>query len=121
MDKFLKKFRSYWVQPHIKASTKRVKVAVIDSGVVVFDGKPKTKEPSGSSTWGKYLKHRVVDGISLVSRDTEDEVFWHASEPHGTQMAKLICSIYPLCALYVIKVAETRSSGITANNVADVS
>lgn len=67
------------------------------------------------------LAHRVKGGKSFVNTgDDEEQVWWHASEPHGTQMARLICSIDPCCELYVIKVAETRSSGISANVVAEV-
>ncbi|KAI1102144.1 hypothetical protein F4804DRAFT_313992 [Jackrogersella minutella] len=65
------------------------------------------------------LVERVADGKSYVNTgDDEEQVWWHASEPHGTQMARLICSIDPCCKLYVVKVAETRNSGIAANVVA---
>lgn len=71
--------------------------------------------------WTDDLAHRVVDGKSFVNTgDDEEQVWWHASEPHGTQMARLICSIDPYCDLYVVKVAETRRSGISANVVAEV-
>lgn len=67
------------------------------------------------------LARRVVDGKSFVNTgDEEEQLWWHASEPHGTQMARLICSMDPCCELYVVKVAETRSSGISANVVAEV-
>lgn len=67
------------------------------------------------------IAHHVVDGKSFVNTgDDEEQLWWHASEPHGTHMARLICSIDSRCKLYVIKVAETRSSGISANVVAEV-
>lgn len=67
------------------------------------------------------IAHHVVDGKSFVNTgDDEEQVWWHASEPHGTHMARLICSIDSRCKLYIIKVAETRSSGISANVVAEV-
>ncbi|KAJ6439302.1 amino acid transporter (predicted) [Purpureocillium lavendulum] len=70
--------------------------------------------------WTNDLAHRVVDGKSFVNTGgDEEQVWWHASEPHGTQMARLICSIDPCCERIVIKVAETRSAGISANVVAE--
>ncbi|KAI9773356.1 MAG: hypothetical protein M1840_007571 [Geoglossum simile] len=70
--------------------------------------------------WTNDLAKQVVDGKSFVSTgDDEEQVWWHASEPHGTQMARLICSIDPRCELYVAKVAETRRSGVSANVVAE--
>jgi hypothetical protein len=98
----------------------KIKVALIDSGVVLFgSGNQITK--GDSSILSKRLDHRIVDGISLVSKENKNRPYWHASEPHGTQMARLICAINPCCELLVIKVAENRRDGVSANNVADVS
>ena len=72
--------------------------------------------------WTNDLAKQVVDGKSFVNTgNDEEQVWWHSSEPHGTQMARLICSIDPRCAVYVAKVAETRSSGVSANVVAEAS
>ncbi|KAL7803582.1 hypothetical protein V8C44DRAFT_343878 [Trichoderma aethiopicum] len=66
------------------------------------------------------LMHCVADGRSFVNTgDEEEEVWWHASEPHGTQMARLICSVDPCCRLYVAKVAETRQRGLSPAVVAE--
>lgn len=114
--------------------TKRTKVALIDSGVVVVGGPrddnhhegKREKEGKGRekvkarNASGSVLAQRIVEGISLVSRDNEEQPWWHATEPHGTQMATLICSINPFCDLYVVKVAESNASGITGPNVAKV-
>lgn len=74
-----------------------------------------------SNVIGTDLANRVVEGISLTAKGNEDDVCWHPNEPHGTQMAQLICSINPCCELYVAKVTESRDAGVSANNVADVS
>ncbi|KAL2170011.1 hypothetical protein VTG60DRAFT_5412 [Thermothelomyces hinnuleus] len=71
--------------------------------------------------WTSDLAMHIEGGKSFVTTgDNEEQVWWHASEPHGTQMARLICSIDPSCRLLIAKVAETRSSGISANVVAEV-
>jgi hypothetical protein len=126
----------------------KTKVAIIDSGVVIAGGRararrggPEGKHESESELglnsssevisiplvkekgkrYTNDLARHVVDGTSLVDTgDDEEQVWWHASEPHGTQMARLICSMDSRCELYAIKVAETRSSGISANVVAEV-
>ncbi|KAL1617112.1 hypothetical protein SLS56_011115, partial [Neofusicoccum ribis] len=65
------------------------------------------------------LARRIKGGKSFVyTSDNEEQVWWYASEPHGTQIARLICSIDPCCDLYITKVAKTRNSGITADTVA---
>ncbi|KAL6696676.1 hypothetical protein J3F84DRAFT_407452 [Trichoderma pleuroticola] len=70
--------------------------------------------------WNQDLSRQVVEGESFVNTgDDEEQVWWHASEPHGTQMARLICSVDPCCELYVAKVAETRSSGVPADVLAE--
>ncbi|KAL6795510.1 hypothetical protein J3E68DRAFT_404485 [Trichoderma sp. SZMC 28012] len=111
---FVKKFGAY--NRDFKDTTTRTKVALIDSGVVVVGG-GRSESINGNSLESD-LAHRIVDGISLVSRDNEEHTWWHATEPHGTQMATLICSINPFCDLYVVKVAESNASGITGQNVA---
>ncbi|SPO03473.1 uncharacterized protein DNG_06156 [Cephalotrichum gorgonifer] len=124
---FIKKYRGHMVK---EPKLRRTKVALIDIGVVLVgardkgQGKQEVQQQSRSLqslNRGKDdLSERVVDGTSFVSSgDDEEPVWWHASEAHGTQMARLICSIDPCCELYVAKVAESRGQGIPSNTVAD--
>ncbi|KUI69791.1 Subtilisin DY [Cytospora mali] len=117
LQAFLEKFRNYYVVEQ-ETPPARTKVALIDSGVLVTGGPGEvyTKE---NAIFGKNPAHRIVDGTSLVSKDNKEEVYWHASDPHGSQMAQLICSINPCCDLYVVKVVERRDEGISANNIAE--
>ncbi|KAL6698003.1 hypothetical protein J3F84DRAFT_406347 [Trichoderma pleuroticola] len=109
---FVEKFCGYQMEhPGIK----RIKVALIDSGVLIVGGGQ--REDLNDDIYCT-LKHRIVEGISLVSRDEEEQNWWHATEPHGTQMAALICTLNPFVDLYVVKVAESNGSGITGHNVA---
>ncbi|KAK4081591.1 uncharacterized protein Triagg1_2332 [Trichoderma aggressivum f. europaeum] len=129
LAEFVKKFSRYYME---NQETKKTKVALIDSGVVVVggvrddhhhegkeeaEGKGEKERKKGKSS-GSVLAQRIVEGISLVGRDNEEQPWWHATEPHGTQMATLICSINPFCDLYVVKVAESNASGVTGPNVA---
>ncbi|KAF1961328.1 hypothetical protein CC80DRAFT_589716 [Byssothecium circinans] len=114
LDGFVKEFANHYV---LNEDTERTKVALIDSGVVVYGGLDQINS-SKNTVFSNDLAHRVVDGVSLVSTDDAEQLYWHASEPHGTQMAKLISSINPCCRLYVIKVTETRKAGVPASNVA---
>lgn len=145
LARFIQNFSQYHYE---NIGTKKTKIALIDSGVVVVggshgenyerkEGKREKKvkeekegreekkvveerEENEGSASGSVLAQRIVEGISLVSRDNEEQPWWHATEPHGTQMATLICSINPFCELYVVKVAESNASGITGHNVAKV-
>ncbi|PTB62989.1 hypothetical protein BBK36DRAFT_1144522 [Trichoderma citrinoviride] len=136
---FIRKYQAITSQ---KAEVTRTKVAVIDSGIVIVSGNNKKSaraqpfEASSTISNGKSklrveeasperpnasdLIHCVEVGRSFVyTGDEEEEVWWHASEPHGTQMARLICSVDPCCQLYVAKVAETRQRGISPAIVAE--
>ncbi|KAL5085258.1 hypothetical protein Trisim1_010700 [Trichoderma cf. simile WF8] len=93
----------------------RIKVALIDSGVIIVGGGQ--SEDLNDDIYCT-LQRRIIEGISLVSRDEEEQNWWHATEPHGTQMAALICTLNPFVDLYVVKVAESNGSGITGHNVA---
>ncbi|KAK4099055.1 hypothetical protein N658DRAFT_509100 [Parathielavia hyrcaniae] len=89
------------------------------SGLDAEQGQQKSLDDD-NGWWTHDLAMHIEDGESFVTTgDNEEQVWWHASEPHGTQMARLICSIDPSCRLLIAKVAETRSSGISANVVAD--
>ena len=67
----------------------------------------------------KTLWSRIKGGRSFVDDNSRVSPWLFASDPHGTQMANLICAIDPCCELYVAKVAESRS-GITPERVARV-
>ncbi|KAM0518153.1 hypothetical protein ACHAPE_004560 [Trichoderma viride] len=56
----------------------------------------------------KTLWSRIKDGCSFVDDDSRLSSWLFASNPHGTQMANLICAIDPCCDLYVAKVTEGR-------------
>jgi hypothetical protein len=121
---FIQKYRA---QMAVKPGYTRTKVALIDSGIVLVGAKEEEQARAQNISQPQPhkaqddLSERVVDGTAFVNtRENEEPMWWHASEPHGTQMARLICSIDPCCELFVVKVAETRGKGIPANNVADV-
>ena len=75
---------------------------------------------SGISKSYRTLWSRIEDGRSFVDDDFRVSPWLFASDPHGTQMANLICAIDPLCQLYVAKVTDGRY-GITPQRVARVS
>lgn len=74
--------------------------------------------PNGYQTGkdGEYktLWSRIKKGRSFVDDESRVSSWLFASDPHGTQMANLICAIDPCCDLYVAKVAEGRSGIIPA-------
>ncbi|CAK7215119.1 hypothetical protein SCUCBS95973_002370 [Sporothrix curviconia] len=51
---------------------------------------------------------RVCDGKSFVYEQDRVSPWYLASNPHGTQMANLLCAIDPLCQLFVAKIADSR-------------
>ncbi|EHK20707.1 uncharacterized protein TRIVIDRAFT_153866 [Trichoderma virens Gv29-8] len=57
----------------------------------------------------KTLWSRIKKGQSFVGEGSRVSSWLFASDPHGTQMANLICAIDPWCDLYVAKVTEGRS------------
>ncbi|KAI0593784.1 hypothetical protein F4775DRAFT_596851 [Biscogniauxia sp. FL1348] len=63
------------------------------------------------------LWSRIEQGRSFVDDDFQLSPWLFASDPHGTQMANLICAIDPACRLYVAKVTDGRY-GITPHRVA---
>ncbi|KAJ6006189.1 hypothetical protein N7451_004133 [Penicillium sp. IBT 35674x] len=64
----------------------------------------------------RSLWPRIHDGRSFVGDDFRVSPWMFASDPHGTQMANLICAIDPECELYVAKVTDGRH-GISAESV----
>lgn len=67
----------------------------------------------------KTLWSRIKGGKSFVEDSSRVSPWLFASNPHGTQMANLICAIDPWCDLYVAKVTEGRA-GIMPARVARV-
>lgn len=111
------------------ARLRKSKVAILDSGImhVAPMSEPGTQqESSGSYITGKQgesmwsLWPRVRKGKSFVDENNRIRPWLIASDPHGTQMANLICSIDPHCELYVAKVTETRQ-GVETSRVSNAS
>ncbi|GAP85242.1 putative peptidase S8 subtilisin kexin sedolisin [Rosellinia necatrix] len=65
----------------------------------------------------KSVSARIRGGRSFVDENYKLSPWFFASNPHGTQMANLICAIDPLCELYVAKVHDGQY-GMTAGRVA---
>lgn len=68
----------------------------------------------------KSLWTHIETGRSFVDSSSRSSPWQFPSDPHGTQMANLVCAIDPSCKLYVARVAED-AFGITAERVAKVS
>ncbi|KAL8743053.1 MAG: hypothetical protein Q9190_004554 [Brigantiaea leucoxantha] len=77
---------------------------------------PDASPTSNNAKNYKTLWSRIMRGRSFVDDNSRVSPWLFASDPHGTQMANLICAIDPWCELYVAKVAESRS-GITPERV----
>ncbi|EKJ70111.1 hypothetical protein FPSE_09637 [Fusarium pseudograminearum CS3096] len=79
---------------------------------------------SGSATirsdaeleYNSSLSSRIKEGRSFVAGGSSHSPWHLACNPHGTQMANLICAIDPLCEIYVARVAED-AVGITPDRV----
>lgn len=84
-------------------------------GYGLDDGK---SEPLNSRTTKSYktLWSRIEDGRSFVDDYFRVSPWLFASDPHGTQMADLICAIDPRCQLNVAKVTD-GTDGITPKRV----
>ncbi|KAI0099044.1 hypothetical protein GGR51DRAFT_576438 [Nemania sp. FL0031] len=63
------------------------------------------------------LSSRVVKGRSFLADEYRLGSWSFASDPHGTQMANLICAIDPHCEILVAKVTEGRF-GVDAEHLA---
>ena len=61
---------------------------------------------------------RICDGKSFVYERDRHSPWYLASNPHGTQMANLLCAIDPLCQLFVAKIADSHD-GYSATRAAD--
>lgn len=112
------------------------KVAIIDNGILSMD--PPSAPPRGAgsarpeyvpdvhgdsdksnSSIERHLQSqefltpdnlwaRICDGKSFVHEQDRVSPWYLASNPHGTQMANLICAIDPLCQLFVAKIADSH-------------
>lgn len=67
----------------------------------------------------RALLQCIKEGRSFVDGNSRLSPWLFASNPHGTQMANLLCAIDPFCELYVGRVAE-EGTGITSKRVAQV-
>ena len=86
-----------------------IKVAIIDNGVIALNSTPQSTSPSF-----KLLKHlKKGRHTSFFHPDDSESPWWHADDPHGTQMANLIAAIDPRCALYIARVC----SRVEANDI----
>ena len=67
------------------------------------------------------LWSRVKEGRSFVDDDFRISPWLFASDPHGTQIANLICALDPTCQLFVAKATEGNKYGTSAERVVSVS
>ncbi|RFU78593.1 peptidase s8 s53, subtilisin kexin sedolisin [Trichoderma arundinaceum] len=72
------------------------------------------RNTNGQWSNNKTLFSRIKEGQSFVDDGNRVSQWFLASDPHGTQMARLICSIDPCCDLYVARVSKGRSGIIPA-------
>lgn len=87
----------------------KVKVAVIDNGVVLVGNNAKSS-----------ICAQIRDGQSFVMKGAEVQPWWHATGPHGTQMTSLICAIDPCCEIFIARVGDSNNSGVTPRRLAMV-
>nr|CDP29054.1 Putative serine protease [Podospora anserina S mat+] len=76
------------------------------------------ENPEDGEKQARTLWSRVQSGRSFVDDEGQVSPWMFASDPHGTQMANLICAIDPLCKLYITKVTDSNKYGITPQRVA---
>ena len=91
-------------------------VAVIDTGIVIVDNK-RPGDTGRASRTGGSIRDRISGGHSFVHNGDDESSWWHALDPHGTQMASLICAIDPRCKIHVAKVGDSKQSGVTPEAV----
>ena len=117
LSTFIKRYRDIHTEhEEFDPSLQRSKVAVIDSGVVLVGGKRKIKTNSSISA---HIDRQIKDGKSFVHHNVEHP-WWHAIGPHGTQMTSLICAIDPRSEIYIARVTESDTSGVSSQRVAEV-
>ena len=79
---------------HFKSFAPEIKVAIIDDGI--------------DDTLAIF-RERIAGGKSFLKRpDRPDRTidYWVRPGGHGTQMAKLVCQIFPYARLYIIRLNE---------------
>lgn len=79
---------------HRQFNTPEVKIGIIDDGI--DDRLP-------------IFRNRIAGGKSFLKRpDRADRTidYWVRPGGHGTQMAKLVCQIFPHARLYIIRLDE---------------
>lgn len=99
------------------------------NGLTNADGMVKTSSPFDTQSTAAAQQVSLEDSNSLSNRIKAGRSFvaggsshspWHlACNPHGTQMANLICAMDPLCEIYIARVAED-AVGITPERVEKV-
>ncbi|KAL7930954.1 peptidase S8/S53 domain-containing protein [Trichoderma chlorosporum] len=127
LSEFLKDLERYIsnVDSEVKKNFRPTKVAIIDNGVLSITHTSAAQETTITSSNGqmgqnmasKSLSSRIKGGRSFVDDGSKLSSWLFASDPHGTQMANLICAMDPFCDLYVARVAE-RTHGITSARAA---
>ncbi len=125
-----------WLEALVKYLNERIpspndryrptRVALLDNGVQsiipVAPQSPETTASAGVDEKGatsKGIWSRIVKGRSFVENSRTFNSWHLPCDPHGTQMANLICAVDPTCELYVARVAED-ARGIQSNHVAKV-
>jgi hypothetical protein len=110
----------------------RVKVAVIDNGVIALDvvhsGVLDLKSTLNASHTHLIDNHEIGlsrrlkrgNHISFVHGHGSESPWWHAEDPHGTQMANLIAAIDPQCDLYIARVCTGKIDDIRIQQVVKV-
>ncbi|KAI0169132.1 peptidase S8/S53 domain-containing protein, partial [Hypoxylon sp. FL1284] len=102
------------------------KVAILDTGILSIspvsndatrDGTTASNGTKDQSEESRSVWSRIEDGRSFVDDNSRLSPWLFASDPHGTQMANLICAIDPFSVIYVARVAED-SFGIKSERVA---
>ncbi|KAM0664055.1 hypothetical protein ACQRIU_007056 [Beauveria bassiana] len=76
------------------------KVAIIDNGIL-------SMEPPSATRVASPTRPEAPADSFVYERDSWSP--WYlASNPHGTQMANLVCAIDPLCQLFIAKIADSH-------------
>ncbi|KAI0423857.1 hypothetical protein F5Y09DRAFT_326191 [Xylaria sp. FL1042] len=108
-----------------KGHYKPTKVAILDNGILSIPPVSSDSAKHGAAGEDKKdnkedrrsLWPRIREGRSFVDENSRLSPWLFASDPHGTQMANLICAIDPCCEIYVARVGEDLF-GITPARVA---
>lgn len=136
LAQFIAYYRQIADACHVQHKSFRpAKVAIIDNGILSMDPPnappvadrartdaapdvhSKNNSSSSSSSSERHLNSqdfltadslwsRICDGKSFVHEQDRVSPWYLASNPHGTQMANLVCAIDPLCQLFVAKIAD---------------